>query len=233
MSIITPELISAIVPRHPQPMVAAQKLGMAADRYAIATPKQIAMFLAMGAEESRLQPLEENLNYSVATMMRVWPARFPTPASAQPYARNPEALANKVYGGRNGNAQPGDGWLYHGRGIFQLTFIDNYRLYGGLVGYDLVKDPALLLQYGVGALVAGAFWSRHGLSPAAERGDVRTVTRAINGGLTGLDSREKLYQRALGRVRPLGLLGEMPELDEESDVAARDAAFTRVLSLVA
>ena len=80
--------------------------------------------------DGTMQPVEENLNYSAKRMTQVWPSRFPTIASAQPYAGNPRALANKVYGGRLGNTGPNDGWVFRGRGLSQITGRANYAKFG-------------------------------------------------------------------------------------------------------
>lgn len=76
-----------------------------------------------------MQPIEENLNYSAKRLTQVWPKRFPSIAAAQPYANNPPALANKVYGGRLGNAL-NEGWLFRGRGLIQITGRENYAKFG-------------------------------------------------------------------------------------------------------
>lgn len=78
----------------------------------------------------RMQPISENLNYSAKRMTQVWPSRFPTIASAKPYANNPKALANKVYGGRLGNKFQDDGWRFRGRGLAQITGRENYEKFG-------------------------------------------------------------------------------------------------------
>jgi len=99
----------------------------------------------------RFVPIEENMSYSARRMTEVWPSRFPDLESARPYARNPEALANRVYGGRLGNTQPGDGWRYRGRGLVQITGRANYAKVGRLIGVDLEADPAAALRVDVSA----------------------------------------------------------------------------------
>lgn len=107
-----------------------------------------------------LIPIRENLNYSTASRIKqVWPSRFKSLAAAQPYVNNPKQLANKVYNGRYGNAENGDdGWNYRGGGLPQTTFKDNYAKVGQIIGYDLVKQPELILEprVAVAALVEGS-----------------------------------------------------------------------------
>lgn len=78
----------------------------------------------------KFAPVVENLSYSAKRLMEVWPKRFPTLTIATQYAHNPQKLANRVYGSRNGNTGPDDGWRYRGRGLVQITFKDNYAKYG-------------------------------------------------------------------------------------------------------
>lgn len=91
----------------------------------------LAYILASASHETggKMQPVEENMFYSARRLTQVWPKRFPTLASAQPYANNPKGLANKVYGGRMGNAL-NEGWTYRGRGLIQITGKDNYAKFG-------------------------------------------------------------------------------------------------------
>lgn len=93
-----------------------------------------------------LEPVTENLNYTAKRITEVWPSRFKTIASAKPYAGNPEALGNKVYGGRMGNDLPGDGFRYRGRGLSQITGKEMYTKFGKLMSLDLVGNPDLALQ---------------------------------------------------------------------------------------
>lgn len=145
-------------------------------------------------ESAGLTRLEESLNYSAARLCVVWPGRFPTLLDAQPYANNPEALANKVYGGRMGNTEPGDGWRYRGRGPLQLTGHDNYAFVGDLIGQDLVDIPELMGQprYALEACIA--WWENR--IPDEMLGDPQKITKRVNGGLVGLSDRVALTDMA-------------------------------------
>jgi putative chitinase len=132
----------------------------------------------------------ENLNYSAARLRRVWPSRFPSRASAAPYAHNPRALANKVYNGRMGN-RPGsdDGWTFRGRGAVQTTGREGYARLADATGLDLVdhpdlvNDPAHFLECGVADFVLC------GCLPHAKSDDIVNVTKRLNGGTVGLAQR--------------------------------------------
>lgn len=141
-------------------------------------------------ESDGLTQFGENLNYSAERLCQVWPKRFPTLADARPFARNPEALASKVYGGRMGNSEPGDGWKYRGRTPIQLTGKDNYREVGALMGLDLVSQPELLSEPDY-ALKAAILWWEDRI-PDSLIGDPEKVTRRVNGGLIGLVDRTHL-----------------------------------------
>jgi putative chitinase len=145
-------------------------------------------------ESGMLTTFTENLNYSAERLCMVWPYRFPTMDDARPYARNPEALANRVYGGRMGNTEPGDGWLYRGRTPIQLTGKDNYVHVGDLMGQDLVTSPELLEQPRF-ALEACIHWWEDRI-PDSMLGDVTKITKRVNGGLIGLADRDRLTEEA-------------------------------------
>lgn len=102
----------------------------------------------------KMQPVVENLKYSSAARIRaVWPSRFPTDASAQPFVNNPQLLANKVYGGRMGNVGDNDGWTYRGRGFVQITGRDNYVRAGKKLLADLVNKPELATDCRIAASI--------------------------------------------------------------------------------
>jgi len=167
-------------------------------KYDINTPKREAAFIGQCSHESNnFKTLEENLHYSAATLMRVWPSRFPDAAVADKYANNPQAIADKVYGGRMGNTEDGDGWKYHGRGLIQLTGKENYANCGSGLGVDFLGNPDLLVTPKYAALSAGWFWNKKGLNALADAGDIETMTKRINGGILGLSDRKAKISKAL------------------------------------
>lgn len=173
----------------------------------ITDPEEQAMAMAqLGHESGNFTQLEENLNYSADALLRVFGKYFPTRAEAAAYARNKEAIANKTYGGRMGNRDPGDGWKYRGRGFIQLTGRDNYERVSTALGEDYVNNPDLLTQPEHAARASLWWWkNRNGLRPAAQEGDVRSSTRLINGGYNGLSDRQTKFRR----YHPLALEGEI------------------------
>jgi len=173
-------------------------LQVAFDKYDINTPKRQAAFIGQCAHESNnFIKLEENLSYSPERLIKVWPSRFPDLLSADKYAYNPQALANKVYAGRLGNNQENDGWNFHGRGLIQLTGRENYERCGSSLGVDLIGNPDWLLDPKYAALSAGWFYNRKGLNELSDIGDVETMTKRINGGLIGFDDRKAKITKAL------------------------------------
>lgn len=188
----------------------------ACTRFQINTPKRIAAFLAQTAHESGgYTMLEENLNYSADTMAVVWPNRFaemgPDKKPVKENGKNkpnkfalalhrkPEMIANVVYSNRmgNGTIESGEGWLYKGRGLKQLTGKDNYTRCGKSLGIDLVEKPELLLTPQYAALSAGWFWDSNRLGDFADRDDFVGMTKKINGGTIGLADREARYKAVL------------------------------------
>jgi len=175
------------------------RAGMAASapaafaRYGITSPLLIAHVMAQISHECGAgHEVIENLSYSALRMTQVWPSRFPTVASAQPYARNPRALANKVYNGRMGNALGSDdGWNFRGRGASQTTGRQGYARLARATGLDvlnhpdLVNDPRHFLLCGVTDFV------NCGCLPFAKADDLLNVTRRLNGGTVGLVAREQ------------------------------------------
>lgn len=140
--------------------------------YEINTPLRIAHFIAQAAHETG------GFRY----LHELW---GPTPAQRR-------------YEGRKdlGNTVNGDGYLYRGRGIFQLTGRSNYADYGRTINLDLVTHPEIAEDPEVSVLIACAYWKRHGLNGLADVDDIEHITRKINGGLNGFEERKAMLARA-------------------------------------
>lgn len=160
-------------------------------KYGITNTLRLDHLLAQVIHESgALSILTESLTYRAERLMVVWPSRFPTHESAAPYERNPEKLANYVYGGRMGNTRPGDGWRYIGRGLLQITGRESYRKMGAWIGIPLEENPDLAFDARYALEVAACEWRESGCNVFADLDQVTRVSIAINGGTTGLEERK-------------------------------------------
>jgi putative chitinase len=173
------------------------------EKFGIVTSNQRAMFIGQCSHESgNFKMLQENLNYKAATLMKLWPKRFPTIEVANQYAGNARAIANKVYADRMGNRDEasGDGYRFRGKGLVQLTGHSNHFHAGKALGVDFVMEPDLVATPRYAALTAGWFWSTHNLNSPADALDFVKVTKIINGGVIGLADREKHVREALAVI---------------------------------
>lgn len=197
------------------------------EEYDINTPLRKAHFLSQLAQESgELRYTEENLNYSYTRLLQVFPKYFRSPAQARAVAYNPEKIANIVYANRigNGDNKSGDGYLFRGRGLIQLTGRNNYQAFLDHLlqlspsVIDSATDAAihdqsdplahlapLLSNPELAVRSACYFWQSNGLNELADRGEkdinVEQVTRRVNGGKNGLSSRIVYFYRALVALR--------------------------------
>jgi putative chitinase len=168
------------------------------EKYQINTPKRQACFIGQCMHESGgFKFLRENLNYSAKALMNTWPSRFPDMDTAEKFERQPEKIANKVYSGRMGNTEDGDGAKYIGRGLIQLTGKDNYRAFGEAIGEDLVANPQLVEEPRYAALSAGWFFNKRNLNALADVMDIETMSKRINGGAIGMADRIAKINKAL------------------------------------
>lgn len=166
-------------------------------RYGINTPDIFHEFLAQVLHESgEFRAKVENMNYSAQGLVNTWPSRFKTLEAAKPFARNPEALANLVYGGRMGNTKPGDGWLNRGRGFIGITGGAMYEAYAKYLNMPVDKVRELVGTDDMYALDSACwFFSVHkGLNDEAERDEQDKITKSINGGFIGKKSRDEYYE---------------------------------------
>ena len=196
---LTPELVQECIPNAPADRVEAfaETIDATFDEFAISTTNTQAAFLAQIAHESgSLKYVKENLNYSSQGLLKTFGKYFDRD-SANDYARNPERIANRVYANRmgNGGEDSDDGWLYRGRGLIQITGRTNYEKFFAYLNEKV--DPEYLETPEGAARSAGWFWDSRNLTPIAEAGDIRKLTKMINGGYNGLEERIELYENAL------------------------------------
>ena len=155
-------------------------------------------------ESGGLKTTRENLNYSAETMCRVWPSRFKSVAEAAPYARNPKALADKVYSNRMGNGE-GEGHIWIGRGFLQLTGKDNYKAFAADMKLPQIMEDPSLVETDYAFETAMWFFDRNKLWDICDKGvdleQIKQITKRVNGGYTGLDHRVHATDQIYGWLR--------------------------------
>ena len=168
-----------------------------AEKFQINTPLRLAHFLAQcGHESGGFKVVKENLNYSADGLKKIFPKYFPGTLS-ESYAKNPEKIASKVYGGRmgNGGESTKEGYKFSGKGFIQLTGKDNYIAFGKSIGVDLVSHPELVSEK-YPLLSAAWFFNKNCVKKCdggSSRVVVESVTKCVNGGLIGIEDRLKHF----------------------------------------
>jgi putative chitinase len=199
---LTKEQLSQLLPKNPYVDQWYEALSQLLPDYEINTPERIAAFMAQCAHESGgFTAFKENLNYKAATLRKVFPKYFTTDEIANQYASLPnkqEAIANKVYANRmgNGDEASGDGFRYCGRGLIQLTGKSNYQAFADSLEMKVEDVPEYLQTFEGAAQSACWFWESNNLNKHADAGDIKTMTKVINGGYIGLDDRIAHYEHA-------------------------------------
>ena len=200
---LTKDQLKQLLPKNPYIDYWYNALSQLLPDYEINSAKRIAAFIAQCSHESGgFTALEENLNYKAATLRKIFPKYFPTDEIANQYASMPnkqQAIANKVYANRmgNGDEASGDGFKYKGRGLIQLTGKDNYTFFAGSLGISVEEAAEYMHTFEGAAQSACWFWETNNLNQWADKGDILTLTKRINGGTIGLDDRIKHYEHAL------------------------------------
>jgi putative chitinase len=168
--------------------------------YEINTPERVAAFVAQCAHESgSFKFLKENLNYRAESLLRTFPKYFKTLDEARQFEKKPEKIANRVYANRmgNGDETTGDGFRYLGRGLIQLTGKNNYTLFAAAIDTPLEEIPEYLGTFEGAVQSACWFWEQNNLNQWADKKDILTLTKRINGGTIGLEDRIKHFNHAL------------------------------------
>lgn len=200
---ITQEQLKQLLPKNPYIEHWHGALEQLLPDYEINTPQRIAAFIAQCAHESAsFTALVENLNYRWQSLRKVFPKYFPNDAIAQDYASRPnkqEAIANRIYASRmgNGDEASGDGFRFRGRGLIQLTGRHNYTWFAASLEISPEEASEYLTTFEGAAQSACWFWETNKLNQWADKGDILTLTKRINGGTIGLDDRIKHYEHAL------------------------------------
>lgn len=203
--ILTKDMLAAMIPGNDKVDMWFEAIEEIFPKYEINTVERIAGFIAQCAHESNnFRSLEENLNYSEDALLRVFGRYFgkAPKASASEYARNPEMIANRVYNDefrkyKMGNTQPGDGWMFRGRGLKQLTGRENYTKFGKSVKMS-AEQAAEYVATEKGAIESACwFWNNKKLNAIADTGNIKKLTKVINGGDIGLADRTSRYDSAI------------------------------------
>ena len=195
-------------------------------KYGITSKRRVAHFISQCAHESNnFRSLEENLNYSAKALRAVFGRYFGNPPKrdADEYHRKPERIANYVYMDefrkyKMGNVKEGDGWLFRGRGLKQLTGRSNYTAFGKSINIS-AEEAAIYVATPAGAVESACwFWDTNNLNKIADTDDVTKMTKRINGGNIGLDDRKKRYKAAMEvlgmSAEELGDEGESVDVDD-------------------
>ena len=201
---LTAQQFAHLFPRAQDPQSWVDSMNEVFPTYDINTPQRVAAFLAQcGHESGGWTVFEENLNYSDKGLNGIFKKYFPTLESTAGYVRQPEKIANKVYANRMGNGpeSSGDGFKYRGRGPIQLTGKDNYRAFAKDMFEDwenLFNNPDWVTADKDFALMSAIwFWNKNKLNVQADSGDIKLMTKKINGGYIGLEDRIKHYNEAI------------------------------------
>ena len=179
----------------------------AAAAYYQLSPNRAAHFFAQTAHETGgFKAFSENLSYGAKGLRGIFGKYFPTDAMAKAYERQPQKIANRVYGGRMGNGveASGDGWKYRGRGALQLTGKANYQAFSDYIKRpDVVTNPDLVagelcFESALWFFDKNRLWSicDQGINDAA----ILALTKRINGGTHGLDDRKLKTKKFAGWV---------------------------------
>ena len=200
---LTKDQLKQLLPKNPYVDHWHNALSKLLPDYDINTPQRIAAFIAQCAHESGgFTALKENLNYKPATLRKLFGKYFPTDALAEEYCAKPnkqEAIANRIYASRmgNGDEASGDGYKYCGRGLIQLTGKSNYIAFADSLQISPEEASQYLSTFEGAAQSACWFWEANNLNQWADKGDILTLTKRINGGTIGLEDRIKHYEHAL------------------------------------
>ncbi len=176
-----------------------EPMNMAIEKADLSTNARIAAFIAQcGHESDSFRFMEENLNYKAESLIRTWPSHF-NEENAEEYAHQPKKIADRAYANRmgNGDEESGDGWNYRGRGWLQTTGKKGYEELSDATQIDFLTNPDTVATPEGSAISAAVFWEKHGLNRHVDNNDFVGLTKAINGGVIGLEDRMARFEHAM------------------------------------
>lgn len=230
MTMNTIDTVKRIAPRARDTYLEAiREGGPLFEQHGITTPLRMAHFLAQALHETGgFTILRENMNYSAKRLIQIFGvghhSAAVTDSQAEGLAGHPEAIAERVYGLGNprksrelGNTQPGDGFRYRGNGVLQTTGRAAHRRMGAACGVDFEGSPALVTAPEHALKPSLQEWTNNTLNVFADRNDIRTITRKINGGFNGLSDREAWFSKAWPLLKTENQPVEPWEAGDEDD----------------
>ena len=164
-------------------------------------------------------PLQDTLaRYQITSALRIAHFLAQIAHESAGFCTCEEFASGAAYEGRRdlGNTETGDGVRFKGRGLIQLTGRNNYKVYGERIGVDLIAHPERAEEPVTSLILACEYWTRTagGLNRFADQDDIISITKAINGGLNGLDDRRRYLARAkqaLARTVAHGIAFSQPD----------------------
>lgn len=196
--LITLDILKAVYPTTSSDKLAlfVAPLNKLLPQYGITSVNEVSAFIAqVGHESANFGRFTENLNYTAAGLRRVFRKYFPTQVLADRYARQPQAIANRVYANRmgNGNERSGDGWRYRGKGLIQVTGHDNHAAFAKFMEMT-VNDAVAYMLTAEGAVMSAIwFWKMRDCGQYCNKADgsvdMLNLSKRINGGVFGLQDR--------------------------------------------
>lgn len=156
----------------------------------------------MGAFGAQLPDLLQR--FDIVTPLRISHFLAQVAHESDAFKTTEEYASGAAYEGRAdlGNTQRGDGKRYKGRGPIQLTGRSNYRSFTSWLRSvlsttpDFEREPELVASFPWAGWAAIWFWSVKRLNVPAERDDLVTVTKVVNGGRNGLADRAAYLKKA-------------------------------------
>lgn len=137
-------------------------------------------------------------SYGINTKLRIAHFMGQVTHECAGFRTTEEFASGAAYEGRRdlGNTHKGDGKLFKGRGLIQLTGRFNYEKYANILGVDIDVHPVKAEEPVLALKIACEYWKQRNINAKSDNDDIIAVTRAVNGGLNGLDDRRKYYRKA-------------------------------------